>query len=644
MSKNFELSLVMRLRDMASRGFLATNRDMQAGIARTQQATSNLTRAVTDYARKRDAAAILGIRAERDIQREIQRTEAAYNRLANSGTLSLREQARAAEALKTKLRELNNEAGKYSLGQRMSGAWKAGAGMAAGGAAAGYVLAKPVSQTMDYGMRLAQMANTAYSDRDTAGRIAGKRELNNAIVGAVRQGGGTRESAAETLDSIIASGAMSAKDAMSILPSITKAATASGADATELAQIAIRSMQTFKIKAGDMPGILDMGIAAGQAGGFELKDMAKWLPQQMAMATNLGMSGKQDFARLAAWNQAAVITAGTKDEAGNNLRDLLMEINTPHNKRFLRAVGVADSDKFFLDAQAHGVNKVDAMVDLVKQIVGHDKTYQGLQAKLKGATNNDDKRAILESMTAQVQGGKVGQIFHNQQSLMALLGLMNNQDYVKDTFGKTLAGEGKATAANFSVMSQEEGFKVQQALNEKTFATQTAFEKLMPLVGGVADGFTSMARDFPLLTASAVAATTALTALAAAAGAANLANVVTGGKGGLLTGILSKGRGLLGGLASSAGSALLTGGEAVAGGAAGMAGGALAGGAAGYMGMSAVMESKGGAKFLDGLTNDLARIFAGMGSETAQHIVLQIDGRQVATVVNKRNARDASRH
>ena len=73
---------------------------------------------------------------------------------------------------------------------------------------------------------------------------------------------------------------------------------------------------------------MNMAMSAGQAGGFELKDMAKWLPQQMAAASMSGMSGRAGFAKLAALNQAAMITAGNKEEAGNNVVNLLGKINS----------------------------------------------------------------------------------------------------------------------------------------------------------------------------------------------------------------------------------------------------------------------------------------------------------------------------
>lgn len=639
--KNLELSLIMRLRDLASGGVTKAQRDIQAAIGKTDSATANLTRTVGNLGKARSAAEVLGMRTEQAIQREIQRTQAAYERLQKSGSLSMREQSRAAEAARNKIRELNNEMGKYSLAQRAVRGFQTGARIAAGATAAGYVLSKPVGQTMDYGMRLAQMSNTAFAERNTIGRIAGKRELNASITNAVRIGGGTREGAAETLDTLIASGAMSGKDAMGMLPTLTKAATASGADPSQLAAIGIRGMQTMGIKPGELGNVIDMAITAGQAGGFELKDMAKWLPQQMAAAKLSGMSGTAGMAKLLAANQASAITAGTKDEAGNNLVNLLAKINSNDTSKDAQRLGINLSGTL-ASARGKGVDSLDAFVGIVDSIVGKDKNYQALQGKLKTAQGGD-RKAILESQGDILQGSAIGKLVQDRQALMALVGIMGNRDYMADVQKKTLAGAG-ATDRNFAVIAEEAGFKTQQAANEKTFATQNAFEKLTPLVGAVADGFSAVAKEYPTLTASMVAATTALIALAAAAGAASLTGML-GGKGAGLTGLLAGGKNLAKGAGAMLGrGALSLGGAAFSLGGAAVAGAGAAGYGAGTLLNKYAVEGTETGNNIGGM---LATIMASLGSDEAKQaleVTLHLDGEQIATVVNNRNARTASRN
>lgn len=636
--KNLELSLIMRLRDLASSGFSRATRNIQADIASTEKATANLTRTVGNLGKQRSAAEVLGMRTEQNIQREIQRTEAAYNRLTKSGSMSMREQARAADATRNKIRELNNEMGKYSLAQRAANGLRTGASVAAGVMAGGYVMSRPINQTMDYGMRLAQMSNTAFTERNTMGRILGKRELNSAIVNAVRVGGGTREGAAETLDTLIASGAMSGKDAMGMLPTLTKAATASGADPSQLAQIGIRGMQTMGIKPGEMSKVIDMAITAGQEGGFELKDMARWLPQQMAAAKLSGISGITGMSKLLAANQASAITAGTKDEAGNNLVNLLAKINSNDTAKDAQRLGINLSGTLAA-ARGKGMDSLDAFVGIVDHVVGKDKNYQALQSKLKTATGGE-KRNLLESQADILQGSAIGQLVQDRQALMALVGLMGNRGYMADVQKKVLAGGG-ATDKNFAVIAEEAGFKTQQAANEKTFATQNAFEKLTPLVGAVAVGFTAIAQEYPILTSATLAATTALTALAAAAGAASLASLI-GGKGAGLGGVIMNG-------VRGAGGLITRGGGALAGMVAGTAAIPLtAATAAGYgAGTLAYNHGIEGTEFGNNIGGMIATILADMGNKEAQqalNVTLHLDGEQIATVVNRRNSRMASRN
>lgn len=630
MSGNLELELVMRLRDLASGGFARVQRDMQAGIGRTGSAVDQLTRKMQGYERQTSTAT-----------RQNDGLLASARRLANE---------RGPVALINSLRAITEQAGRArNMLQSVAKVARTATGIAAGAAAAGYVVSRPINQTMDYGVRLAGMANTAFADRNTAGRIAGKRELDTAIVGAVRFGGGTRDSAAETLDTLIASGAMSGKDAMSMLPTLMRSATASGADPNQLAQIGIRGMQTFGIKPSEMPGVIDMAITAGQAGGFELKDMAKWLPQQMAAAKLSGMSGTSGMAKLLAANQAAAITAGTKDEAGNNLVNLLAKISSNDTAKDAQRQGINLSGTLAA-ARGKGMDSLDAFVAITDSVVGKDKNYQALQSKLKTAQGGD-RKTILESQADILQGSAIGKIVQDRQALMALVGIMGNRSYMADVQKKTLAGAG-ATEKNFAVISAEAGFKTQQAGNEKIIATQNAFGRLTPLVALVADGMTNIAREYPIFTASVVAATTALTALASAAAASGLANMLTG-----------KGAGAAGQVAKKAGGSLLTklgvtaafaGGSSLstlAGlgglGLATIAGGVGIAGAAGYAGGSLINKAIEGTAFADSLGRSIAKALAFLGSEDAKRalrIEVDVKNGNIVAAINQANARQASRH
>lgn len=556
MSRNPEVALTLKARDEASRTVSRVMQDTERQTQRAEKAVIGLSRESQRMASAREQ---LGVRAERAIQREIQQTEAAYKRLANSGTLSAKEQARAYEAMRDKVAGLRREMAGVSQLQRGLAAGARGVAAGVAGVAAGaYVVGQPVKRTMEYDRRLAMMANTAFAERDVGGRRAGVRELDDAIKRAVREGGGTREGAAETLDNLLASGSMSQKSAVNLLPTLQKYATATGADPNELGNIAIRAMQTFKVKESELPLALDMAIKAGQEGGFELKDMSKWLPQQMAAAKQAGMSGMGGLAKLLAANQAAVITAGTKDEAGNNLVNLLAKINSQDTAKDASKISAStfqekkkgekgiDLAGTLAAAREKGVNSLDAFVGLVDKVVGHDKRYQDIQTKLKTA-KGDDRKVLLESQGDILQGSAVGKLIQDRQALMALVGYMGNRDYVKSIEAK-LPGAGGTGQANFDMIASTASYQTERAKNEKAIAEQQAFDGLSSTIGSVAGKLADYAQAYPGLSTALVAATTAVTALGAAAGAAAIPMMMMGGGpgvGGTMVGRALGGAGVL---------------------------------------------------------------------------------------------------
>jgi Phage-related minor tail protein len=287
-----DVAVKLTLSDTASAGIAKAAQKAEADAAQVAEKSASLAdkygqKERDAYGKTAEARKVLGVRAEKTIQNEINRTEAAYKRLAASGLSSAAEQERAYAAMQRRVTSLTNEMGRMTAEQKKQlaiakqsargGALLGVGGVVGAGIYGAHQALRPKIETaMQYDYTLANMANTAFSERGLNGKRIGMKELESAINKAQHSGGGTRETAAEALDTMIASGAVSAKDSMGMLPSIVKAATAGNADPREIAQIAIRSMQNMKVKAEDMPSILNMALAGGQAGGFELKDMAKW--------------------------------------------------------------------------------------------------------------------------------------------------------------------------------------------------------------------------------------------------------------------------------------------------------------------------------------------------------------------------------
>lgn len=573
-----------------------------AGLARAAQAArrdmQNLNKGMlADVQKMTKARELLGVRSEREVQREIQRTQAAYNRLARSGTLSFGEQRRAARALREEVRSLNNEIGRYSTGQRLAQVGR-GAAMGVAGVAAGTaVLAPKVRESMDYDLRLAHLSNTAYAGQPKDARRAGMHSIDSTIVDAVRRGGGTREGALDTYEQLSGSGRFKPTEIRQILREAVLAGTATGGDAASFAQMAITANTTMGIKPGGMGRLFGMGTYAGQQGGFEIKNMARYLPEQMAAASAIGMSGEAGFAKLVALNQAAMNTAGTPDQAGNNVVNLLAKLSSPEMAGNFKRLGV-DLPGRIAGGRMQGMDPLDVMGGLLDEQLSKSKSYKRVQAELAAAKDGSERQAALRSVGDIAQGTVFGKVLQDRQALMALIGFMNDRQRVTSIAGGALTNPG-AHLDNMALIEETNSFKTQQMGQEKAIALNAAIGSLTPTIGTLSEGVTGLMREYPGYTTAIVGASTALTALAAAAGAAGLVGGVVG-------------RGGPGGVAGNVGKVAAGLGRA---GVVGLAG------AAGYGVGSLIHKAIEGTVISDGIGRATAKTLGFFGNKEAQDAV-----------------------
>ncbi|EEX3085181.1 phage tail tape measure protein [Escherichia coli] len=569
MAGNFKVGMTLTAKDEASQvlekgqkqvikateGVTKATRKAGAEQTRTGQESVNSTKkAAKEIQRAARARETLGIRAEREIRREIYQTVASYNRLARAGFESAQEQERAMQATREKARALKRELdgvtqaqmkmaktpvipepGRFARAAAFGGnAVTIGGGIAAGAA----IMAQPVKKQMSYERQLAMMANTAFSDGGLEGRKAGLEQMKSSIRNAVTYGGGTKEDAAETLDALLKED-ISFETANKWLPDLMKYATASGASPVDLAKIAIKGKQVFGFSDEDIPDVLNMAIAAGKAGGFELSDMARWLPAQLAAAQAAGMKGKDDFARILALNEVSAITAGSSDEAGNNVVNLLAKLTSKDIETAAAGIDLngkgIDLPGTLTEAREKGLDPVETLSLVIDKVAAKDKRYTDLQKKLASTTDKGEKAAIYESMTKILEGFAVGKLVADRQALMALVAYRNNPEYrkrVEDAVNqqRTLPESQRAGDVDFKFISDTNDFKTEQAKNTLEFSQMDGVKKLADASGTVADAISWAGEKFPGLTTAVVGATTAIEAMTAAALTWAGIKILTGGK------------------------------------------------------------------------------------------------------------------
>lgn len=407
-----------------------------------------------------------------------------------------------------------------------------------GGAAAAAAADHMAKAPMEYSARLAHLANTAFTERDAAGRIQGKQMLDAAIRVAVKTGGGNRDDALAALDKLIASGTVSREQSVMSLPVITKTATASNSSAEGIAQIAVRMLQSG-VGLDRLDAMLNKAMVAGQEGGFELSSMPKWLPQAIAAAGSVGMKGEAGVTRLLAHLQAGMRTAGTADEAGNNLVNLLGKITSVDTAKDFAKFGI-DLPGAIAKAAGRGETALDAFIPLVERVVTSDPRYRKLAAQVLKEGPQGGETANIEAMRAVFQGAGVGKVVQDRQALMALVAELEGRDTVRKVM-EAMRGRTTERDTAFSVVSSEASFKREGAVNAVAEAAQRVFDKISPALGTVFDTATDLAQKFPVLTSMVVAAAGAVGIFTAALAASGLVGLMGGGAAAAKAGWLAAG-------------------------------------------------------------------------------------------------------
>jgi len=498
--------IVQREIGQTAAAFVEQAKVAQGAAAATARATdASLAKRLRDYQRFNKAWETLGLRSEAEIQREINRTEAAYTRLARSGQMSAEEQARAFEHTRARVAELTAEMGKLTRAERGIRMLQGGANglrlageTVLGGIAGARAIAQPVKQTMEFDRRIALAANTAFNHEDVPARLRGMAELRKVVREAIAAGGGTPEQVLDAMTQLLGQNAVSHQTAFRLMPVLQKYATAQGADTTELGDVAMRSIQTFGIKEDQIPAVLDAAIMGGHMGGFHLRQMAKWLPQQMAAAKNAGMGGMSGLSELIALNEVSMTTAGTADEAGNNSLDLLNKLNshdTAHQVH--RELGGTLAVKL-ANARMRGKSSLVAFGDIIEEVMKKDKNYQIIKKKLAATKDDSERQELYGSMEQILAGSAIGKIVRNRQEMLALMGYLGNKEKFNQITAATLRAHDEHIGdKDAEVMQNTDSFKTERAKSIAEMSEMDAVRGLDKAIGNTADKMTKYAEEYP---------------------------------------------------------------------------------------------------------------------------------------------------
>ncbi|WP_281982957.1 phage tail tape measure protein [Azonexus hydrophilus] len=510
------------------------------------------------------SAAATKIKTMRELRAELQKAQ------VNTAAFA-KEQQRLGDVLVATKRKHELMGNVVAARSGVANAFGAAQGQVAIGAAAlygtGSSVSRPVMQSARFEDQIRQIAIT--------GEFAGSQQevqLGATVRKNAQLFKQTTEDINKGLQALVAEG-VDAKKAGDMSAILAKGATATRASFEDLAKMTANFDKVLGVK--DMELAYSQVAKAGKLGSFEIKDMAKWFPNLGGMMKSLGVTGNDAVVSMAARLQIAKMTAGSSDEAANNLKNFLAKLTSPDTQKDFGKLGI-DLQKRMMGAAAKGLDPISAGVSTVMEQMAKKSpeaaaAMKKMAAEVAAIKDPAERAAELERRRGFIEKlgerAGIGKMFQDMQAVSYLLAEVQNQDKLKSITEQTKSGRSSSGA-----MTIDQDFADQTSITTaKIDAMKIAWSEvgvvigdtIKPLTDGVIDSVTSIGTGIANIAKSSPAAAAGMTTILGSAiigkagyGLWQIGRAITGVGGAL--GILAKseaaaGIGVMGKLSGAAG-------------------------------------------------------------------------------------------
>jgi hypothetical protein len=208
-----------------------------------------------------------------------------------------------------------------------------------------------------------------------------------------------------------------------MLRSVGRAATATQSQVNDIAESMFQAGESLKIPMSDAARSLDMMAAAGAAGSFELKNMAKDLPNLSAKYASLGGAGADALGSITAGAQIAMKTTSDAAVAANNFKNFLDKLAAPETIKNFDKMGVNLTEqvkkgiesgdlvgymgKVIGDMTKGDATKLGALFtdvqarDFALALTQHVDEYKKIRGEVMSAVGTIDQQAAVMAQTTQ---------------------------------------------------------------------------------------------------------------------------------------------------------------------------------------------------------------------------------------------------
>ncbi|PTR24368.1 phage tail tape measure protein [Pseudomonas sp. GV085] len=304
-------------------------------------------------------------------------------------------------------------------------------------------------------------------------------------------------------------GGMELAEALKYAPVAAKFAVGQGASGTDTAKMILAMQNNAKITD---PKKMEQALASvallGQQGSFEAADMAKWFPELLAQMASSGITGQDAVTQLGAMLQVQVKSAGSADEAANNLKNWIAKIGSGETVKGYADAGI-DYQGSMNAAIGKGLSTFEASFELARRYV--EKTdpkkakqlNQGL-TQISQETDPAKAQAMADALAATL---RTGDLFADMQVKTALMAYTQNKKFYaelkksasdpngprKDILDKNLSERRESSSQRWA----ETGQAFNDSLRAIGDALRPATDALASGIGAAARGLTALSEETP---------------------------------------------------------------------------------------------------------------------------------------------------
>ncbi|WP_431018648.1 phage tail tape measure protein [Burkholderia cepacia] len=238
-----------------------------------------------------------------------------------------------------------------------------------------------------------------------------------------------RNELADAVNQMVAGG-MDLDRALNFAPLVAKFSIGQGATTVETAKMIQALQQNAEIvDPKQMSKALEAIAYLGKEGSFESVDMARWFPVLLAEMKKIGITGQDSVTQLGAMLQVQMKTAGSSDEAANNLKNWFSKIGSGETERNYAKAGV-DYQAKMREAIGKGWSTLEASFVLARAYIERVDPAKAKQLAVAAKQFNSemDPAKRQAQMAAFAETMKTGDLFNDMQVKAALTAYMQNAE------------------------------------------------------------------------------------------------------------------------------------------------------------------------------------------------------------------------